>query len=176
MKRGFVCFIVLFVAFVCLGQTKERPLVNYNWKYGETILLDNVKVPTNYKEETNNYREGIISYLKYKDGSYIVFHRGGMMQLPFFAERKNYLTESKEEFEDRTFQCGKSKNQKLYWCEVNFKRTPETIKVGIPFPSNFGFDKVKKKTLELYKNSLKSLVLQEKSQIAERKKQLTTKN
>lgn len=171
MKKSFACLIILLVVFTCLGQTKERLLVNYDWKYEKSLLLNDVKVPANYKEETKNYREGIISYLKYKDGSYIVIHRGGMIKLPFFAEESFYTTESKEKLEDRVFRCGKSKNQRLYWCEVNFKRA-----VGIPFPTNFAFDKVKKEDLILYKESLKTLVLQEQNRIKTQKEKLVKEN
>ena len=99
-----------------------------------------------------------------------------MMNLPFFVEGDGYKTETKEEFADRTVRCGKSKNKKFYWCEVNFRRTPETIKAGLPFPSNFAFDKVKKKNLELFKESLNTFVLQEQKRVTERKNRLTTNN
>ncbi len=170
MRKGFTLLIILIVVSFGFGQkTKREKFVDYVWKYEESILLEEVEVPVKFKEETRNYREGIISYLKYKDDSYIILHRGGMMKLPFFAERDGYTTETKEEFADRTVRCGKSKNKQLYWCEVNFRRTAETIKAGLPFPSNFAFDKVKKKNLKLFKEALNSLVLQEQKRVAKRK-------
>ena len=173
MKMGFVWLILFIVVSFCLGQKIEKEeLVDYDWKYGEKILLKDIKIPAEFKEETRNYREGIISYLNYQDDSLIIIHRGGMMNLPFFVERDGYKTETKEEFADRTFRCGR--NKKLYWCEVNFKRTAETMKAG-PFPSNFAFDKIKKKNLELFKESLNTLVLQEQKRVTE-KNQRTTNN
>ena len=89
MKKGFTFLVVLIIVSTCLGQKIEKEkFVDYDWKYGEIILLEDTKVPANFKEETRNYREGIISYLEYKDDSYLIYSSWRNDEFTIFCRRR----------------------------------------------------------------------------------------
>lgn len=146
MRIAFSLFLLIcFVPFI-FGQKKDEKLQLFRWGG-----VGSIEVPKRFKQDYYNYREGHIYTLKYKDKSFIQLHWGGMMRLPLLQETEGFIIEKTQNFDDKIVRCGKRKDKKLYWCEVNFKRKQDMV-----FPPNIAFVDVKKEKLELFMEALKS--------------------
>src|SRR5262249_45633647 len=117
--------VTLFVLglTVLSGQSQARKnLVLYSWSH-EGALHGTIQAPPAFKAETQNYREGIITYLRYPDSSYIVLQHGGMYHVPMFQDSE-YVVKGTEERADRTVRTGSIKNSERLWREDNLKKMP----------------------------------------------------
>lgn len=150
----------LMVSLVAFGQNypPER-LITFEWKYN-AWLHGTLLVPSGYKEETENYREGIVTYLHYPGSSYIILQHGGMFQVPML-QGKEYLVAETKDLADRIVRRGRIKNTDLFWGEINMKRKKVTgRKAGFFdfYPPNIGFNRVSKEHRELFNRALESFV------------------
>jgi hypothetical protein len=158
MKILILLLLVLLSPSSAFGQNQSQEhLVTFEWKYASR-LYGALLVPSGYKEETRNYREGIVTYLHYHDSSYIILQRGGMFQIPML-QGPDYLADKTEDFPDRMMRSGRLEKTDLYWREFNFKRKKiagRQIKFLDLFPPNIAFNRVPKERLELFNRALES--------------------
>jgi len=156
--------ILLLAGFSTLWGKDEAKLVlvPYTWEYGATVH-GIIQVPPGYKAETENYREGIITYLRYPDSSYIVLQQGGMYRVPMFQDPE-YLISKTEDRADRVIRTGSIKGSDKLWREDNWKRQPIDERPGeqsphplfLLFPPNIAYVKVTKDKRDLFNKALNS--------------------
>jgi len=151
----------LFVlGLICLAAQSQarKDLVPYSWEY-QGVVHGTIQVPPGFKAETNNYREGIITHLRYPDSSYIVLQHGGMYRVPMFQDSE-YVIKRTEELSDRTIRTGAIKGSEKLWREDNLKKMPSSGGDLHPlfyfFPPNIAYDKVPQNRVEFFNDALDS--------------------
>lgn len=66
MKGFLLTLFVLMLSILACQSQSGKSLVPYSWKYGH-MIHGTILVPPGFKEETRDYREGIVTYLRYVD-------------------------------------------------------------------------------------------------------------
>jgi len=148
-------------ALLAQGPT-EKNLVPFSWEYGATVH-GTMQVPPGYKAETENYKEGFITYLRYPDSSCIVLQHGGMYRVPMLQDPE-YLIKKTEDRADRVVRAGSIKGSIKVWREDNLKKRPIDRSSGNQtlhpffylFPPNIAYDKVPKDRRDLFDKALNS--------------------
>lgn len=165
MKYIVTILIIALAPLMMYGQKNQEQdlLVTFTWKWHTTIFTT-LQVPAGYKEETENYKEGIITYLRYADGSYIILHRGGMMSLPLLKEPK-YGVSKIEELDDRISRQGKMQNTDLFWREDKLKRSDGKGNGLQLLSPNIAFSNVPKNRVELFNQSLNSYLIMSRKKL-----------
>jgi len=119
MIRVAILLISIFSATFTQSKFSED-LVLYTWTYNEYIH-GTIWLPKGYIAETNNYTEGIITYLRYPDSSCIMLQHGGMFTIPMLFDSQYFVIKN-EERNDRKVRAGTVKGMDLFWREDNLKR------------------------------------------------------
>ena len=97
-------YTLIFFPLIVLAQESKQGLEPFIWKYGR-VVHGRLWVPPGFKEETRNYKEGIVTYLRYADSSYIMLQHGGMFRVPMFDEPEYNLQATAEAaIEQKQFQ------------------------------------------------------------------------
>jgi hypothetical protein len=131
----------------------------FAWAYGGH-LIGRLTVPKGFRVETYDYREGIVTTLRYGDASFIVLQAGGMYRIPLFQDKEHILISSKEE-DVKTVRIGRFVDTNLWWREDDYKRgklSARTVGVLGLFPPNIGYGKVSPTRRAEFDQSLDSFV------------------
>src|SRR5262245_31886374 len=118
-----VAFSVFLFASCAFGQRQPIDVVSYVWTYQGTVH-GTMLVPPGYKEQTENYKEGIITHPSYPDGSYIVLQHGGMYAIPIIRDTEHVVSKA-DDGTKRLVRRGSVRGTTLFWREDNFKRDPQ---------------------------------------------------
>jgi hypothetical protein len=160
-KLALTLFVLVNCNLACQKQI-VKSMVSYTWEYkGE--IHGTILIPPGFEAETQNYREGIITYLRYADSSCIVLQHGGMYRVPMFQEAQ-YVISKTEERTDRTVRTGSIQGTEYLWREDNMKRIPVPTTPGklhplfYLYPPNIAYDKVPKNRASLFNEALNSFV------------------
>ena len=122
-------------------------------------------VPSGFTIDRKNYKEGEITTLKYPDGSRIILHCGGMMNLPLLSGT-HYLPSTTRHTALRDEIVGHTGN--LYWREDDYVRQKphgKFISFVEMFPPDIAYDKVpfeRKKNFDLARDSFKASAVSNK--------------
>src|SRR5579883_733976 len=109
--RTICASLILFAASTAFGQQSQGDeLTSFTWVYNGAIY-GTMKAPLGYTAETVNYKEGIVTRLRYKDGSEIVLQRGGLFQVPMLNGDGFEVTKTVES-EIKKIRRGNSKDAK----------------------------------------------------------------
>jgi hypothetical protein len=157
--QGAAAAIQIFLSAWCMsGQVRPVELVSYRWSYQGTVH-GTIQVPPGYKEQTENYGEGIVTHLRYPDGSYIILQHGGMYAIPMLRDSE-YLVSKVDEDTNRKVRRGPVATTPLRWREDNLKRDPQKRNQIHPlfymFPPNIAYDKVRKDKGDVFDKALDS--------------------
>ena len=129
------------------------------WAHGDR-LIGRLNVPKGFMTETYDYREGIVTTLRYADGSFIVLQAGGMYRVPLFQDKEHRLVSSKE-LSAKTVRIGRFVDTSLCWREDNYKRgklNADAVGWFALFPPNIGYGKVSPTQRAEFDRSLDSFV------------------
>jgi len=165
MQKTLLTLFLLGSTFASGQGQVRKTLISYSWTYGGAVH-GTIQVPPGYIAETKNYKEGIITYLRYSDSSYIVLQHGGMYRVPMF-QGSDYLISRTDERFDRIVRMGSLKTSKKVWREDNLKKLPSPRGNLQPlsdlFPPNIAYDNVANDSTELFNEALNSFVWNTKS-------------
>jgi len=89
--------------------------------------------------EVYDYREGIVTTLRYQDGAYILLQSGGMYRIPLF-QCPEYKLFSSTEHDRKTARTGRFTEGDRLWREDNYKP-----RAASGWPPNIGYAKVQPK-------------------------------
>jgi hypothetical protein len=105
---------------------QAAPAEEFVWQYHRQTI-GRLSVPAGFAMETYDYREGIVTTLRYSDGASIVLQFGGLYRVPFFQDADHNLTSSAE-LAAKTIRVGRIVGETSCWREDNFKRKKTTGK------------------------------------------------
>jgi len=109
--------IVSVNAFSQVPGPRQPPQTEkFVWRYGGHEL-GTLAVPRGFTAETENYREGIVTRLRYPDGSCFVLQRGFMYRIPLFQDPEHIL-DSSEKISGKTVRRGHYSDKPEVWGEV----------------------------------------------------------
>jgi hypothetical protein len=131
------------VAFAVLTLTLAAHAEGFVWQHGG-IRTGRLSVPTGFKVENYDYREGIVTTLVYEDGSRITLQSGGMYSLPLF-QGPEYILTSTEQLPQKTVRVGRSASRTACWREDNYrpkKANGKRISLLALFPPNVGYSRI----------------------------------
>jgi len=157
MKTLIALTLLLASASATIQKPEREDLVSYTWQYNGRIL-GTIKIPRGYRhDETENYVEGIVTHIRYGDGSTIILQKGGMYLVPML-QAPEYMLNKTEAQSDRKIRRGKIKveGEEMIWREDNFTRVESPKNFWEMFPPNIAFDKVPKDRVKLFNESLDS--------------------
>jgi hypothetical protein len=100
------------------GPIQPKQTEKFVWRYG-VHSLGALEVPTGFTAETENYREGIVTRLRYKDGSCLVLQRGFMYRIPMFQDRE-HIQDSSQKMSTKTVRRGHYAGRAEVWAEVDY--------------------------------------------------------
>jgi hypothetical protein len=126
-----------------LNSRQGSSTEEFVWKYGGN-LIGRLNVPAGFKIETYDYREGIVTTLRYNDGANITLQSGGMYQIPLF-QGPGYDLISSKDMDAKTVRSGRFAKGDLYWREDNYKLrkiTGKRISMLALFPPNLDYSQV----------------------------------
>ena len=129
------------------------------WRYGSRII-GRLSVPAGFAAETYDYREGIVTTLRYTGGALIILQVGGMYRLPLF-QGPDYKLASSTEMPGKRIRVGYMEGGTLCWREDN--RKPEkgsakTVGVVSGFLPNIGYASVPQARRAEFDRALDSFV------------------
>ena len=153
--RTAVLFLLLYSTVEIFAFQPQPDLISYSWEYMSAVHRT-LLVPPGYTEETQAYREGIVTYLRYPDSAYIVLQHGGMYDIPLFqgTEHSVDLTEERPGMRVRT---GSSVATGLFWREDNYLPGIESASsLADFFPPNVAYSNVANNRVELFNRALDS--------------------
>jgi hypothetical protein len=122
LRLSSILCAVLIVSVNVFSQVpgpKQPPQTEkFVWRYGghELGTLD---VPRGFTADTENYREGIVTRLRYRDGSCFVLQRGFMYRIPLFQDPEHIL-DSSEKMSSKTVRRGHYSDKSEVWGEVDY--------------------------------------------------------
>jgi hypothetical protein len=154
MHRAITSMILVALAVAKIASGEE-----FVWAHG-TRLIGRLNVPRGFTAETYDYREGIVTTLRYGDGSFIILQAGGMYRLPLFQDKEHRLTSSKE-LNAKTIRIGQFVETSLWWREDDYKRgklNGDAAGWFALFPPNIGYSKVSSTHRAEFDRSLDSFV------------------
>ena len=140
---------------MCQTQSETESFV---WKYGN-LIFGTLQVPSGFTDETENYREGIVTRLRYPDGSIFILQRGGMYRVPMFQD-PDHLVDFSRKISNQTIRKGHYKGQSDVWGEVNYN--PQINSNHHPtslleiFGPNIGYEHVPRKRAKEFARALES--------------------
>jgi hypothetical protein len=152
--------IVLFFAIAEGHEPSDNALILYQWSYSGK-LHGTIRVPPGYSAETYNYREGIVTHLRYPDSSCIILQHGGMYTVPMLYQAQ-YVVANKENRDDRMLRIGSIGRTDRFWREDNLKprkaQGDQLVSFFDVFPPNIAYEQVPKGRIDLFNQSLDSFV------------------
>jgi hypothetical protein len=159
MTRVTIIAVMALTTAFCQNQSK-KDLAFYEWNYNGDVH-GRLWVPNGYKAETENYREGIVTHLRYPDSSCIVLQHGFMYGNPMLSEPQ-FVVNKKGERDDRSVRSGSIRGTDLFWREDKIKRiSPKGKKIHSLFqvlPPNIAYKEVSKDRVDLFNKSMESFV------------------
>jgi hypothetical protein len=147
---------IALAAFVAMQAAAGEEFV---WQYSGHII-GRLTVPAGFAVETYNYREGIVTTLRYADGASVVLQSGGMYRVPMFQDPDHKLTSSTE-LVAKTVRVGQMAGSTLCWREDNFnpqKVTGKSVSLLALFPPNVGYARVPQARRAEFDHALDSFV------------------
>jgi hypothetical protein len=158
-----VAFLLLVSGFPLQKAEHSLPpkTETFTWRYGSSVLGE-IDVPAGFSADTWNYREGIVTTLKYADGSSIVLQKGFMYRIPMFQDAEDVL-DSTEQQTARTMRRGHYKGKTNRWGEVDYKSPVKTSQPGFlgAVGPNLGYANVPRKKAKEFADALESFRLPE---------------
>jgi len=154
-----ICSVRIIASVATLIVVQAAATEEFVWKYGGR-LIGHLHVPTSFTVETYNYREGIVTTLRYVDGAYIVLQVGFMYRIPLFQDKDHKLISSTEQA-TKTIRVGQFADAGLCWREDDFKPTKtsgKTVSLMALFPPNVGYGKVPPARRDEFDRALDSFV------------------
>jgi hypothetical protein len=133
--------VLAVIALASLIQVTAA--ADFVWNHGG-VRIGRLNVPAGFKIEIYDYREGVVTTLRYEDGSCITLQSGGMFRLPLF-QGKEYAVISSTDLDGKTVRTGRSASGELCWREDNYKpkkATGKHISILALFPPNVGYSNV----------------------------------
>jgi hypothetical protein len=130
------------------------------WQYGGHTIGRRLTVPTGFAIQTYDYREGIVTTLRYADEASIVLQSGGMYPVPMLQNSDHKLTSSTE-LAVKTIRVGQIAGSTLYWREDNFKPSKVTgkdLSIRGLFPPNIAYTRVPQSRRADFDHALNSFV------------------
>jgi TonB family protein len=134
--------VPIIATFAALFASQATPGNEFVWRNRDHII-GRLTVPTGFVIETDDYREGTVTTLRYSDGATIVLQSGGMYRVPMFQDSDHKLTSSKE-LAAKTIRVGQIGSERC-WREDNFKPrkvTGKSVSLAVLFPPNVGYTRV----------------------------------
>src|SRR5580698_3978505 len=120
LRRNAWAVMVLCIA--ASGQasrpTKSVQTERFVWQYG-THELGTLDVPSGFTADTENYREGIVTRLRYPDGSCLVLQRGFMYRIPMFQDPE-HISDFSKKLIDKTVRRGHYDHKPEVWGEDDY--------------------------------------------------------
>jgi hypothetical protein len=141
------------------GPTKPTQTEKFVWRYGAREL-GTFYVPTGFTAETENYREGIVTHLRYPDGSCLVVQRGFMYRIPMFQDPEHVL-DSSEKLDAKMVRSGHYADKAEVWGEVDYApRRPTRPNASIfdTLSPNLGYEHVPRRRGEEFARALATYV------------------
>jgi hypothetical protein len=160
MHRGLRVLLLLAMAAALVAEGPQIATQTFIWKHGNQII-GRLSVPVGPAVEVYDYREGIVTTLRYRDGSSIVLQVGGMYRVPLFQE-PDYKLVSSTESDTKTVRIGRSGDGDLHWREDNYK--PKKLVGGTgssyfaAWPPNIGYSRVRAERQAEFDNTLNSFI------------------
>jgi hypothetical protein len=113
------------------GPKRPPRAEKFVWRYGghELGTLD---VAPGFTADSENYREGIVTRLRYPDGSCFVLQSGFMYRIPLFQGPKHIL-DSSEKMSGRTVRRGHYPDRSEVWGEVGYEPRKSVRPAGSRF-------------------------------------------
>jgi hypothetical protein len=146
-------------AIALVGLIQVTAAADFVWKHGG-VRIGRLSVPAGFKIEIHDYREGVVTTLRYEDGSRITLQSGGMFRLPLF-QGEEYALISSTDLDSKTVRVGRSTSGGLCWREDNYKpkkATGKHISMLALFPPNVGYSKVQSARRSEFDHALDSFV------------------
>jgi len=154
-----LCSVRIIVASMALVVLLGSQGPEFIWTHGGQTI-GRLKAPQGYSSETYNYREGIVTKLRYADGSYIILQCGLMYRVPLFQDQENRLISSID-LAKKTIRIGKYVTSRLRWREDDYKpRKPvgEGVSLLTPIAPNIGYANVRPEKRDEFDKALDSFV------------------
>jgi hypothetical protein len=149
------------VAAQITEQELQTQKETFTWRYGASVLGE-IDVPAGFTADTWNYTEGIVTTLKYADGSSILLQKGFMYRIPMFQDAEDILDSTKEQA-TKTIRRGHYKGKTDRWGEVDYKSPVKTVQPGFfgAVAPNLGYAHVPRKKAKEFADALLSFRLPE---------------
>ena len=119
MHRELSVLLLMTMASALVAEKPQNATETFVWRHGNQII-GRLSVPKGPAVEVYDYREGIVTTLRYQDGASIVLQVGGMYRLPLFQDPEYKLVSSTES-DAKTVRIGRSEGGELNWREDNYK-------------------------------------------------------
>jgi hypothetical protein len=160
ITESLLLFAIILLPASTPPQATEVKLVprttTFTWSWG-TSVLGELEVPSGFTADTWNYKEGILTTLKYRDGSSIVLQKGFMYRIPMFQDSE-YILDTSEKESDKTVRRGHYKGKAEVWGEVDYRspmKAPDPSILGAVGP-NLGYEHVPRKLEREFASALLS--------------------
>jgi hypothetical protein len=149
MNEMIFCRGRTIAALTLVLATQTAPAEEFIWQYAGRVI-GRLTVPAGFVVDTYNYREGIVTTLRYDDGAYLVLQSGFMYRVPMFQDPDHKLGSSTE-LEAKTIRVGQLAGSTLCWREDNFKHKKirrktvvngKTVSLFMVIPPNIGYARV----------------------------------
>jgi len=134
--------LLLFALCISTLAQNSTSLVRFVWSWNEDTL-GIIDVPKGYQVKNNQYGEGLITNISYKDGSSITLHFGGVIKLPFCQLPECIVIDSIKT-SVYTMRSGFSNKNKLMWREINYSSWFNILYANVKKSNKKTFDEVLK--------------------------------
>jgi len=140
------------------GPTKPVQTEKFVWRYGAREL-GTLDVPSGFTADTENYREGIVTRLRYADGSCVLLQRGFMYRIPMFQDPEDILDSSKK-LNDKTARRGHYSHEPEVWGEDDYAPSRPTHEGSLleTISPNLGFEHVPRGRGKEFARAIESFV------------------
>jgi hypothetical protein len=154
--------VLLFMTMVSalVAEKPQSATETFVWRHGDQII-GRLSVPRRPAVEVYDYREGIVTTLRYHDGASIVLQAGGMYRVPLF-QGPEYKLLSSTESDTKTVRIGRSGSElHLHWREDNYKPKKVTdarfsyLAIWAP---NIGYSNARSERQVEFDNALNSFI------------------
>lgn len=138
-----LCVRVL-AAIALASMIHVTAAADFVWKRGG-VHIGRLHVPKGFKIELYDDQEGVVTTLRYEDGSCITLQSGGTFRLPLF-QGEEYVLIASADLEGKTVRIGRLTNGEFCWREDNYKpkqvMTRKHFSTLALFPPNVGYSNV----------------------------------
>jgi hypothetical protein len=151
--------ILLLLTMAALFAEPQSATEAFVWKHHNQII-GRLSVPRGPAVEVYDYREGVVTTLRYRDGASIALQAGGMYRFPLF-QSPEYRLVSSTEGDTKTVRIGRSGEGELHWREDNYKpkkvTDPRFSYLAI-WPPNIGYSNVRSERQLEFDTALNSFI------------------